>query len=102
MAKLIAIHKMPADSEQYRSYYVKTHVPLALALPGLRKYELSTGSVATEVGLLRVLLVATLHFDSVEAARNALDSAEGHAAMEDVPKFATDTNVEILIEDLAA
>ncbi len=97
MAKLIAIHKRPADPQHYEAYYRETHLPLALALPGLRRYELSTGPVHREAGGLDVLFIATLHFDDAAGAHAALASPQGHAAMEDVPKFAQDGNVEIQI-----
>jgi len=95
-AKLVAIHKMPKDPERYRSYYLETHLPLALKLPGLRKYELNQGPISGNGGDQQTLLVAIIHFDSLSDIDIALASPAGLAALEDLPNFATPDNIQIL------
>jgi uncharacterized protein (TIGR02118 family) len=66
--------------------------------PGLRKYEVSNGPVATPAGPSAFHLIAILHFDDVAAIQNAFASAEGKAAVADVGTFATG-GVDILLFD---
>ena len=46
MAQLVALYKTPADTKAFDDYYASTHAPLAKTLPGLRRYEISTGPIA--------------------------------------------------------
>jgi uncharacterized protein (TIGR02118 family) len=90
MARLLAIYKTPTDVAAFDKHYFGTHIPLAKRIPGLRKYEVSQGSVATPIGPSRFHLVATLHFDDMMAIQNAFASAEGQATVADLQNFTTD------------
>ena len=98
MAKLIAIYKKPASVEAFDKYYNSTHVPLAKTVPGLRRYEVSTGPVATPAGESPFHLIATLTFDSMSAIQQALVSPEGAATAGDLANFAQ-AGVDLLIFD---
>ena len=89
MARLVVMYKTPPDASAFDKYYFDTHVPIAKKIPGLRKYEVSRGAVATPAGLSNYHLVAILHFDDVAAIQAAFGSAEGKAAVADLQKFAT-------------
>jgi uncharacterized protein (TIGR02118 family) len=89
MAYLVVMYKTPKDAAAFNKHYFETHAPLAKKIPGLRKYEVSQGPVATPAGPSPFHLVATLHFDSVAAVQAGFASAEGKAAAADVQKFAT-------------
>ena len=89
MARLVVMYKTPTDTAEFDRYYASTHVPLARKIPGLRKYEVSKGAVATPAGPSGIHLIATLHFDDVAAIGAAFVSPEGAAAAADVQKFAT-------------
>ena len=89
MAELLVIYKTPKDPAAFDRYYAETHIPLAKKLPGLRKYQVSQGPVASAAGSSGIHLIATLTFDSVAAVQAAFASPEGQAAAADVPKFAT-------------
>jgi uncharacterized protein (TIGR02118 family) len=89
MAHVVVMYKTPKDTAAFDQYYFSTHVPIAKKLPGLRKYEVSQGSVATPTGPSNYHLIATLHFDNMAAIQAAFGSAEGKAAADDVRKFAT-------------
>jgi uncharacterized protein (TIGR02118 family) len=89
MASLIVLYKTPKDTAAFDKYYAETHIPIAKKIPGLRRYEISRGPVASPGGAMGVHLVATLTFDSMAAIQSALASAEGQAAAADVPVFAT-------------
>ena len=96
MAKLIALYRKPADTAAFDAYYATTHLPLAKTLPGLRHYDISTGTVSG--GESPYYLVATLSFDSLAAIQSALGSPEGQATAADLGNFAQ-AGVELLMFD---
>lgn len=98
MARLVVLYKTPKDKSAFDRYYHATHVPLAKKMPGLRKYDISEGTVQTPSGPADIHLVATLSFDSVQAITSALDSAEGQAAAGDLANFA-DGGAELYMFD---
>ncbi len=89
MAQLVVMYKIPKDTAVFDKYYFEKHIPLAKKIPGLRKYEVSQGPVATPAGPSGYHLVALLHFDTLAAIQGAFGSAEGQAAVADVQTFAT-------------
>jgi len=89
LADLVVLYKTPTDPAAFDKYYFETHVPLAKKLPGLRKYTVSKGPIATPGGPGPLHLIATLSFDSMAAIGAAFASPEGKATAADVPKFAT-------------
>jgi uncharacterized protein (TIGR02118 family) len=89
MARVVVMYKPPKDPAAFGSYYFATHVPIAKKIPGLRKYEVSNGAVASPGGPSGVHLTAILHFDDMPAVGRAFASPEGQAAVADVGKFAT-------------
>jgi uncharacterized protein (TIGR02118 family) len=88
MADLVVLYKTPKDVKAFDDHYAK-HVPIAKALPGLRKYEISHGPVVSPAGPSAYHLVAILTFDSLAAIQAAFASPEGKAAAADVQRFAT-------------
>jgi uncharacterized protein (TIGR02118 family) len=89
MARLVVMYKKPDDAATFDKYYFDTHVSVAKKIPGLRKYEVSRGPVATPAGPSGYHLVATLHFDNMAAIQAAMGSAEGQAAVADLGSFVT-------------
>jgi uncharacterized protein (TIGR02118 family) len=89
MAHVVVMYKTPKDAAAFDKHYFETHVPLVNKMPGLRKYEVSQGPVATPVGPSPFYLIATLYFDNIAAVKAGFASAEGKAAAADVQKFAT-------------
>lgn len=98
MAQLIALYKKPADAAAFDAYYYATHVPLAKTVPGLRRYEVSTGAVAGGQGESGLHLVALLTFDSMAAIQQALGSPQGMATAADLANFAQ-AGVNLLMFD---
>ena len=88
MAKLIVLYKTPKSADDFDRYYFATHVPLAKTIPGLKKYDVSKGAVASPAGASGIHLVATLYFDSLDAIKAAFASAEGQATAGDLANFA--------------
>jgi len=99
MARLVVIYRNPKDGAAFDKHYFGTHVPLAKKIPGLRKYEVSQGPVATPAGPSEFHLVATLHFDDMMAIQKAFASAEGQAAAADVQTFTTDPPHMLLFDN---
>ena len=95
MAKIVVTYKTPRDTKAFDSYYFSTHVPLAKTIPGLKKYDVSIGDVASPTGPSGYHLVATLYFDNRAAVDAAFASPEGRAAAADIGNFA-DGGVEII------
>lgn len=89
MAQLVVTYKTPTDPAAFDKYYAETHIPLARTLPGLRKYQVSRGPVASPAGPTGIHLIATLTFDDLPAIMAAFGSDAGRAAAADVPKFAS-------------
>ena len=88
MAKVVVLYKKPKDADAFDKYYASTHIPLAKKIPGLKKYDISKGDIATPAGASGLHLVATLYFDSMDSLRAGLGSAEGKAAAGDLANFA--------------
>jgi uncharacterized protein (TIGR02118 family) len=89
MARLVVMYGTPKNPGAFDTYYFATHVPIAKQIPGLRKYEVSRGAIGTPAGPPRFHLIATLHFDDLQALAAALASPRGQAAAADLAKFAT-------------
>ena len=89
MAQLLVMYKTPKDTTVFDKHYSEKHIPLAKKIPGIRKYEVSRGPVATPAGPSGYHLVAILQYDDMAAIQKAFTSAEGQAAVADVQNFAT-------------
>jgi uncharacterized protein (TIGR02118 family) len=89
LADLVVLYKTPNDAAAFDKYYFESHIPIAKKLPGLRKYRVTKGPVATPGGPSNLHLIAVLSFDNMAAIKAAFASAEGNAAAADLPKFAT-------------
>lgn len=96
MAKLIVLYKTPADPAAFERYYFDTHVPIAKKIPGMLRYEVNAGPLASPGGASPYHLIATLEFESMSALQQAMGSPEGRAAAADVPNFAQ-AGVEMLM-----
>ena len=90
MARMVVVYKKPADVKAFEEHYFGTHIPLARKLPGLRRYEISHGPVTVVAGPPDVYLIATLHFDDLDAIKKAFASPEGQAAAADRRLYAPD------------
>jgi uncharacterized protein (TIGR02118 family) len=88
MAKVLVMYKKPKSAEAFDKHYAAVHIPLAKKIPGLKKYDISHGGVGTPAGPSDIHLVATLHFESLEALKAGMGSPEGRAAGGDLANFA--------------
>ena len=92
MARMVVIYRTPKDVEAFDRHYFGVHVPLAKRIPGLRKYEVSDGPIATPVGAANVHRIGALYFDDLAAIKMAFASPEGQAAGADRRSFAPDNS----------
>ena len=99
--KLLVLYKHPENPEHFQSHYFGIHVPLAKTLPGLVRYEVSAGPVATPQGASQYHLVAELTFDSLAAVGHALASSQGQAVGSDLANFAA-AGVDLLVYETRA
>jgi uncharacterized protein (TIGR02118 family) len=83
MARMLVIYKTPRDPVAFDKHYFDIHLPLAKQLPGLRKYEISSGPIVALAGAVDPYLVGTLHFDSLAAIAQAFASECGQACAAD-------------------
>ena len=80
---MVVIYRTPADPAAFDAHYLNVHVPLAKKLPGLQLYEVSKRPIATPAGDPEPYIVATLHFDSLDALRHAFSTPEGRECAAD-------------------
>jgi uncharacterized protein (TIGR02118 family) len=100
MARMVVIYRTPKDVEAFDRHYFGIHVPLAKKLPGLRRYEISSGAIATPAGSSDVFRIGTLYFDDLAALKEAFASPEGQAAGADRQIFAPDdSGVQMFLFD---
>jgi uncharacterized protein (TIGR02118 family) len=100
MARMVVIYRTPENMEAFDRHYFEIHVPLAKKIPGLRKYEVSDGPIATPVGTANIHRIGTLYFDDLAAIEKAFASAEGQAAGADRRRFAPDdSGVQMFLFD---
>lgn len=96
MARMVVIYQQPKNPEEFNRHYFEVHVPLAMKIPGLKKYEVSKGPVLSTTGH-SAYLVAVISFESMEAMRAGFGSPEGKACAEDRKKLASNDEVQIFL-----
>jgi uncharacterized protein (TIGR02118 family) len=89
MVKLVVGYHTPSDPAAFDAYFASTHTPIAQKIPGLRRFE--TGKVlgTPDGSPAPYYFIAELSFDDAEALQAGMASAEGQAAADDVPNYAS-------------
>ena len=98
MATLMVLYNKPADAAAFDAHYFGKHIPLAKKIPGLRRYEVNNGPIATPEGPSPYHLVALLTFDTMADIGAAFASKEGQATAGDLKNFAQ-AGVQLLMCD---
>jgi uncharacterized protein (TIGR02118 family) len=97
---MVVIYRTPPDVAAFEKHYFETHVPLAKAMPGLKRYEVSRGPITVIAGPPDVHLIGTLHFDDLETMKAAFASPEGRATAADRQSYAPDdSGVQMYVFD---
>jgi uncharacterized protein (TIGR02118 family) len=101
MYKVIAAwsHPKPADVDAFEKHYLGTHVPLANAVPEMRRIVLTRTSAGLEGGAPVFHRVAEMCFDTEESLTRSSHSAQWKALREDagvmIGKFGVKLDVGI-------
>lgn len=89
MSHRIAIcYRTPIDSDAFDDHYIRNHIPLARAVPGLSAFTWGK-CVALGSSEPPFYMVASMHFPTAEALAHALTSGEMRQAGKDLRNFAT-------------
>ena len=89
MTRLLVLYGHPEDPEAFDRYYNQIHVPLAKRMKGLKKWTIGKVQGTPDGKPSDYYYVADLYAGSREELDAILESPEGQAAVEDVPKFAS-------------
>ncbi len=89
MTRLTVLYGHPADPEKFDAYYRDVHVPLAKTMRGLLGWTIGKCQPATPGQKPPYYMIVGLYAESRAALEAILESPEGKATINDVPKFAT-------------
>lgn len=84
MHRITIEYGQPADAEGFWDHYTTVHIPLARALPGLRRFCLSHPRA---LGGEAPYLVAELWFDDADAMKAAMKSSQMAETSADAQSF---------------
>jgi uncharacterized protein (TIGR02118 family) len=97
-ATFVVVYATPSDPEAFDRHYREVHLPLAKALPGLRRYALARRPQTVRGS--DCYLVATLDWDSMDELRAAFSSPEGRATSADMATLTALSDVQSMICEL--
>jgi uncharacterized protein (TIGR02118 family) len=89
MVKAVVLYGPPADPDAFERYYADTHTALALAIPGLQRFEAARGVGTPDGSAVPYQRIAELTFEDMEALEAGFSSEDGQAAVNDIANFAT-------------
>ena len=89
MMKLMVAYGTPEDPAAFDAHYAETHAPIASKIPGLRRFEWGKVVGTPDGSPAPYYYLAELCFDDLAALQAGMGSAEGQAAADDVPTFAS-------------
>jgi uncharacterized protein (TIGR02118 family) len=89
MVKAVVLYGPPEDADAFERHYADTHTALAHAIPGMRRFESARGFATPDGSPTPYQRIAELTFDDMDALQAGLGSAEGQAAVADIPNFAS-------------
>lgn len=104
MIRIVALHKMPANPEQYEKYYREVHTPIVQRIPGVRNIRFGRVVGMEDKSTTPYLLVSDTYFDDMDSLQKALASSEMAEALADVQTFSAPGDVTIMFceaEDVA-
>ena len=99
MVKLVVTYGHPESPEAFEKYYFETHLPIAAKIKA-QKVELSKMVGTPDGQPASNYRMAELYFNSLEDLQQHMGSAEGQAAVNDIPNFATG-GVDVSVAEVA-
>ncbi len=88
MASIIVLFGRPKDPETFDEQYWKDHVPLAVKMPGMKKYIVHK-VVSAPRGEPAYYQVVEIEFETMDALKKALESPESRESGRHAVKIAT-------------
>jgi uncharacterized protein (TIGR02118 family) len=98
VVRYLVLFDNPEDAEAFDRHYHNVHLPLAKALPGVRRFSISR-SPASVRGEPYYMVVA-LDWDDMPSLQKAFRSPEGEATARDVANLANLSGVRSMILEL--
>jgi len=89
MIKLTVLYGHPTDPQTFETYYATRHMPLVAKMSGFTRTEKAKIVGTPDGGKPPFYRMFDFWFESEDALKQTMGSAEGKAAVEDLPKFAT-------------
>ena len=100
MLKITVLYGHPVDPEKFEKYYKEKHLPLAMTIEGVDKWELTKILGTPDGQKADYYRIAEMYFTTVEQMQDAMASSEGQATVKDLTNFATG-GVKVMIGSLA-
>lgn len=88
MIKLTVLFARPGDPEAFERHYRERHLPLALALPSVVRYELALARPAADGSDPPFYRIADIWWEDEPAMQASMGSPEGQAMVADAREFA--------------
>jgi len=89
MMKFTVLYGHPTSPEEFEKYYESSHLPLVSKIKAVARIELTKFVAGADGRQSAFYRMAELYFTSQAHMEQALGSADGQAAVADLPKFAT-------------
>jgi uncharacterized protein (TIGR02118 family) len=99
MARVLVLYKTPKDTAAFDKHYFETHVPLAMKMPGVTKFEVSSSAVVSPTGDSGIYMIATIEFPDMATLQAAFASPQGQAAAADAAILAGESGLQLLISE---
>lgn len=87
--KLTVVYDNPTDPQAFEEHYTSVHVPLAGAVPGVRRAELAKVFPKEDGSPTPAYRVAELYFDDYDSACAAVATEEGGKLLADAQEIGT-------------
>ncbi|MHC4993736.1 MAG: EthD family reductase [Planctomycetota bacterium] len=89
MIRLTVLYGHPEDPEEFDRYYHEVHIPIARKMKGLKGWTIGKCEAVNSEEKPAYYMIVGLYAESRAHMETVLESPEGQATIEDVPKFAT-------------
>jgi uncharacterized protein (TIGR02118 family) len=99
--KMTVLYGQPKSTEEFDDYYLKKHVPMAAAVNGIKRMELSKVLPPPDGSPPTYFRVAEIYFDSLEQMKSVRSSPEWKKVVDDTKNFVTGT-VTLLVSKIEA